>query len=186
MPLAAAALELMQRLRDVRAQQAALYGMYEHDLLHAVQQQGPYGQGPGKATAAAGGGSSGGGLWASLLPPMPPPPPQPLGAVAAAAAGAAAGAAPGAAGLAHLDSLAGDGRAVALFLTDLARELEPRVEAQVGGGGEPNSRCVCVGKRGGKELAGAVIPARVRHLVLPAVRPVASQGSFLCRAGLLH
>eukprot|EP00198_Chlamydomonas_reinhardtii_P012295 XP_001701632.1 predicted protein [Chlamydomonas reinhardtii] len=130
-PLAAAALELMQRLRDVRAQQAALYGMYEHDLLHAVQQQGPYGQGPGKATAAAGGGSSGGGLWASLLPPMPPPPPQPLGAVAAAAAGAAAGAAPGAAGLAHLDSLAGDGRAVALFLTDLARELEPRVEAQV-------------------------------------------------------
>ncbi|KAG2425955.1 hypothetical protein HXX76_013328 [Chlamydomonas incerta] len=131
-PLAAASLELLQRLRDVRAQQAALYGMYEPDLWqhggppHAVHapQGSPYGPGPGGAAAARGGT----GLWASLLPPWPHQmhqTQQPAGGGAGAAAG------PGYAALAHMDSLARDGRAAVLFLTALAGELAPAVEAQV-------------------------------------------------------
>ncbi|KAG2435013.1 hypothetical protein HYH02_012011 [Chlamydomonas schloesseri] len=100
-PLAAAALGLLAALRDVRAQQAALYGMYEQWEREAAWE----------------------GLWTSLLPPRPPQP--------AADPGGSGGGGGGYAALAHMDSLARDGRAAVAFLTALAQDLAPRVEAQV-------------------------------------------------------
>ncbi|GLC46332.1 hypothetical protein PLESTM_001858900 [Pleodorina starrii] len=73
-PLATHALDLLQHMRDLRAQQAALYGLYDTD----------------DAAGTAGYG-----------------------------------------GLAHLDSLARDGRAAAAFLTSLAEALEPLVREQL-------------------------------------------------------
>ncbi|KAG2499646.1 hypothetical protein HYH03_002585 [Edaphochlamys debaryana] len=92
-PLCGAALELLQGLRDVRAQQAALYGMYDTTATDNGRD------------AGGGGGSAGDGG----APPAPP----------------------GFGGLAHIDTLAGDGRAAAAFLTSLAEALRPGVEGQL-------------------------------------------------------
>ncbi|GIL81807.1 hypothetical protein Vretimale_1409 [Volvox reticuliferus] len=107
MPLAAHALRLMQQMRDLRAKEASLYGLYD--------------------TIASGGRSS--------APPPASPSVKPQLSqmqLAALRGGAAAPGGCGYSGLAHVDTLARDGRAAIAFLTSLAEVLEPLVAKQLG------------------------------------------------------
>ncbi|KXZ50224.1 hypothetical protein GPECTOR_17g861 [Gonium pectorale] len=113
-PLAAAALEHVQALRDARAQQAELYGLYDSDGAAAVAAAAAGAAAAASAPGDGGRGGSGHFAWH-----------------AATLYRGSGGGSGGYAGLAHLDSLAGDGGAAAAFLTSLAEALAPLVREQL-------------------------------------------------------
>ncbi|GIL43732.1 hypothetical protein Vafri_1374, partial [Volvox africanus] len=105
-PLAAHALRLMQQMRDLRAKEASLYGLYDN-----IASGGKISAPPAAASSAA--------------------PQLSRVQLAALRGGAAAAGGDGYSSLAHVDTLARDGRAATAFLTSLAEVLEPLVAKQL-------------------------------------------------------